>query len=195
MSEGIGAWLLQLNDSRSVATSEQEVIEYLGHPQLFPIPFTPEHCSSIVQWRDRLLPVIDICPLFGDQPDDEAQGIVVLAYQQASKLEYLALAVSQPPTHLRVSDDQVCESSELDESEIWATSELVLAVLIEDDQKIPVIDVPHLATIEFLRSAICIMAAQAVPDPEITQIREQIPEQPDSSPDSVVDDALKAQES
>ena len=96
MSEGIGAWLLQLNDSRSVATSEQEVIEYLVHPQLFPIPFTPEHCSSIVQWRDRMLPVIDICPLFGDQPDDEAQGIVVLAYQQASKLEYLALAVSQP---------------------------------------------------------------------------------------------------
>jgi chemotaxis signal transduction protein len=114
------AWLLSLSDEVSVIIGEQEIVEYRVENHLWPVPKTPNYCSHIIQWQNKLVPVIDLYQLLYSDPLATSQhqsidkleitcsvSLGVLVYQRVlgQPLEYLACQLSAPPQRIIVTDD------------------------------------------------------------------------------------------
>ena len=106
------AWLLELSDSLSIATSDPEMVEYLPSPICFSVPGSPEYCSRVLFWQNNFVPVMDISKLLGQPTLDDSKTLICLvAYQVESgtPLKHLAIPVSKAPEKIRVDDEQACE--------------------------------------------------------------------------------------
>lgn len=109
MSSSSRAWVLDLGAGRRVAAGGRHIVEYLLSPESVRVPLVPAHCVSLMVWRERLIPLIDLAPVLHLRVAavPGCSHAVVLAYQTAPRepLCYGALLVRAPPLEIWVSDD------------------------------------------------------------------------------------------
>ena len=57
---------------------------------------------------------MELAKLAGNMNAGPVEGVVVIAYQNrpGAPLEYLGIAVSEPPARIPVDDDQICDPAE-----------------------------------------------------------------------------------
>ncbi len=109
MSSSSRAWVLDLGAGQRVAAGGRHIVEYLLSPESVRVPLVPAQCVSLMVWRERLIPLIDLAPVL--QPRVAAAPgcprAVVLAHQAAPResLSYGALLVRAAPFEAWVSDD------------------------------------------------------------------------------------------
>ncbi len=144
------AWLLPLRSDFVVAVSDVEMVEYLIDQKTIPVPLTPYYCRHVIVWREALLPVFDLNPLFTQPALKRFHHFGVLAYQTAPKtpLQYLIVALSGSPARVAVDDEKVADTPEEFSGPL---RNLALATFLHNDQPVPILNISHLASGEFLR--------------------------------------------
>lgn len=105
------AWLLTDNSGHYFAVSDVEMMEFIPSILIHPVPITPEYCKHVIEWREYLIPVVNIAVLFDHQKQDRIQQIGIFAYQLADNqpLNYIAIALQATPAHISVIDAQLCD--------------------------------------------------------------------------------------
>jgi chemotaxis signal transduction protein len=143
------AWLLESNDSLSIAISDSEMIEYVHAPVIFSVPGSPNYCNHVLHWQNNLVPVMDIGLLLSRSAAEASKLMSLVAYQDepGSPLQYLAIQVRKPPEKIQVDDSQASELSE----EISASllMPLCLSCFTRGDQSVLILDIPRLCSAEF----------------------------------------------
>src|SRR5258706_16221559 len=98
------AWLFDFGAGLRAAVGGQHLAEYLRAPEVVEVPLAPALARGVLVWRERLVPLLDLGLLAGDddgrgEPRREPIGAIVLAYRQTpeSPLQYGALALAAPP--------------------------------------------------------------------------------------------------
>ncbi|ETX00863.1 MAG: hypothetical protein ETSY1_09635 [Candidatus Entotheonella factor] len=114
MTTSHSAWLLVPYGVQPFAVAAHEVIEYLNRIVPQDVPTTPEYCSSVLFWRDHIVPLMDFGACTGHPLVQEERHAAILAYQlePATPLHYVAIALQEPPTRIWVSDDMACDLPE-----------------------------------------------------------------------------------
>ncbi len=145
-----------------VAAGASQVVEYLLAPETIDVPRTPKHCTGLLIWRDRMIPVIDFAPLqtepaattpwmegvdrVGNEQSTtvKAQRAVILAYQDApaQPLRYGALLVTAAPTEFWVSDDMAGALTEMPA----VFTHIARSCFVQQGQVIPILDAHQLFT-------------------------------------------------
>jgi chemotaxis signal transduction protein len=137
----MNAWLLDFGDACYAAVGTRELLHLIDAPSTFPVPCTPEYCSRVVLWQERLLPVMDISARIGSRPRT-APFLAVIGYQQ-QRGEYPhfgALLLASPPKQLAVSDEQACRLP--DGKENWR--ELAISCFEYQGSPVPVLNLCRL---------------------------------------------------
>jgi len=143
------AWLLETNDSLSIAIGDHEMVEYVHAPVCFSVPGSPEYCNSVLFWQNNLVPVMDFGVLF-DQPvvaDSNLISLVVYQEEPGSPLQYVAIKVITAPEKIRVDDAQACELP--DENIADLLKLLCLSCFSHEDQPVMILDINRLCSAEF----------------------------------------------
>lgn len=135
------AWLLTAGVDFAIA--ERHMVEYLLSPQIIDVPLRPPHCSGVMIWRERWIPVLDMAQA-NPEPGGEGEltHVVVLAYQFApgEALHHGALVVRAPPREALVTDAMACAPPD----DLAALQHLVCACFAHEEKAIPVVDVTRL---------------------------------------------------
>lgn len=143
------AWLIECDDSLTIAVGEHEMTEYIQEQECYPVPGSPEHCSRVLVWQDNIVPVMDIGTLNGGAGEQVKPFLCVLAYQQEpmAPLQHLALRVSSPPQRIQVEDEQACEFP--DELISSVLRPVALSCFLHEQQPVIVVDIARLCSAEF----------------------------------------------
>ncbi len=108
------AWLLKPGANLQLAVPEYQMAEYVIAPDIAPVPLAQQHCRSVLFWRDRMVPLMELAQLTGGVDLPPLTGVVILAYQRqaGAPLEYVGVAVSESPARIQVDDERVCDLAE-----------------------------------------------------------------------------------
>lgn len=106
------AWLLPISDNIQFCIGEHEAQAYVNDIAAQPVPLATEHCNNLVFWQDKILPVVELCKLVGDDSDSNNlifKHIFIIAYQvkEHQPLEYMAFKLSSSPEKILIEDDNV----------------------------------------------------------------------------------------
>ena len=142
------AWILPILPDFKLAVSDVEMVEYLTAPTLIHVPLTPYYCNHVIVWREGLVPVFNLNPLFILPSVHEVHHFGILAYQQAPKtpLQHMAVILSGSPLRVVVDDAQVTDAPEEVEG---VFKKLVLSCFTYQDSPVSILNVPYLASREF----------------------------------------------
>lgn len=143
MSEISTAWLMHIGAGKQIAVAEKEIVEYLPSPDIYQIPLAPPYCSSVVFWRDRILPLFNLVLLTQPKFAPKTEYMAILAYQTEPKtpLSHIAVVLYAPPEKIMVSDDDVCDWPEVF-PEIWKS--LTRSLFNYNGEVTPVLDIEAL---------------------------------------------------
>jgi chemotaxis signal transduction protein len=112
VAEQRAAWLFDFGAGLRAAVGGQHLAEYLRAPEVVEVPLAPALARGVLVWRERLVPLLDLGLLAGNDDDrGEPVGAIVLAYRLApeSPLQYGALALAAAPREIGVRDDLACD--------------------------------------------------------------------------------------
>lgn len=107
------AWLLDFGQTLRAAVGMRALLQIVDNPRLHPVPCTRAHCNSVYAWQGRLLPVVDMAVLLGNDPQ-APRLLAVAAYQEhpGEPPKFGALLLSAPPVAVVVENDQACSLPE-----------------------------------------------------------------------------------
>ena len=136
------AWLLKLSKNDAIAIGEQELIHIITEPELLKIPKTMPHCQHIINWKNNVLPVMNILGLLHNQNTDISNIIGIIAYKdpRSMSIQYSAIDLSFIPKKIIVNDNQACELSTTEEK--W--SQYTIASFKQQQKVIPIVDLARL---------------------------------------------------
>ena len=106
------AWLLECGEALSIAVGDHEMVELLQTESFHHEPGTPPHCSDVLQWHEKIVPIVDIEVLHDNVcRERSALYLCLLNYQEApdKPLQQLALKVDRAPERIQVDDAKICE--------------------------------------------------------------------------------------
>lgn len=112
----VPAWLMQVDRISKVAVGQMELIHIIASPEYVDIPKTPEYCSRIVIWNNRVLPVIDLSSLVtGVSAYYQHNSVAVAMYVDSvtSQYKYGGIQLTDTPVMDHVSDDQFVDAAKL----------------------------------------------------------------------------------
>ncbi len=120
MPERSAAWLLVPGEGQQISVAQHEVVEYVDSPDIRQVPSAPQHCSSVLFWREQIVPLMDFRVLAGQDATAPIRAVVVLAYQTQARmpLAHVAIGVEQAPARIAVDDSQLCELP-ADNADLW----------------------------------------------------------------------------
>jgi chemotaxis signal transduction protein len=145
------AWLLACSDTLTVAVSDHEIVECVQPERYYGIPGTPNYCSTVIAWQDKLVPVMDLAAALGganNTPRDKA-FVCLLSFQIAPKqpLQYLALRINGSPQKILVEDEQVCDAPAEGFSQLLKSA--TLCCFSHQQLPVAILDVARLSSEEF----------------------------------------------
>jgi chemotaxis signal transduction protein len=168
------AWLLACSDTLTVAVSDHEIVECVQPERYFSVPATPNYCSSVIAWQDKLVPVMDLAAALDGAntiPLDKA-FVCMLSFQLAPRqpLQYLALRINGTPQKIRVEDEQVCEAPAEGFSQLLKSA--TLCCFSHQQLPVAILDVAKLSSDEFreLAQARPNSLARGLPAVEFVQV-------------------------
>jgi len=106
------AWLIECDESLSIAVADCEMLELIQAGQCHHVPGSPDYCSSVLVWQENVVPIMNLSALHhGANQQRPGSYLCLLNYQETpnTSLQHLALPVSKAPERIQVNDDQVCE--------------------------------------------------------------------------------------
>ena len=120
------------------------VVEYLLSPPTHLLPRMPAHCLGVLVWQERLIPILDLAPVFSERPiprERSAARAVVLAYQESpgKPLSYGAVVVRSAPVEVWASDHMARSLPEHS-----ALRKLSRSCFAHGEELIPVLDTKRL---------------------------------------------------
>ena len=145
------AWLLECSDALTVAVSDHEIVECVHPERYYRIPETPGHCSSVIAWQGKLIPVMDLTAALDSAHKAalDAALVCLLSYQLAPKqpLQYLALHIIDTPQKILVDDAQVCEIPVEGVSPLLKS--VSLCAFTHQQLPVAILDIAKLCAVEF----------------------------------------------
>jgi chemotaxis signal transduction protein len=119
----------------------RELLHLVDAPSTFSVPYTPDYCSRVVLWQERLLPVMDIAARVGNRSCN-APFLAVVGYQQqrGEYPQFGALMLKSPPRQLAVSDDSACRLPQ--ENAAWG--DLAISCFEHQGSPVPVLNLYRL---------------------------------------------------
>ena len=133
------AWLLDISGGLTVAVAAQDVIYvYPEAPQVFPVPQTPDHVPGVVNWQQRLVPIIDLGIYLGlPQAESHSSAIKVMVLLTLGDAKLGALALEKIPERAEVADSSQCELP----ANLQAWSRLALSCFMHGSRgAVPILD-------------------------------------------------------
>lgn len=114
IEERSNAWLLDFGHKQRAAVGMRVLLQIIDQPSLHPVPCTPAHCRNIYSWQGRLMPVVDMAVLLGQEPQEQ-RLLAIAGYQEGpgETPRLGALLLSAPPAPLLVGNDKACEPPDL----------------------------------------------------------------------------------
>ena len=145
------AWLLECGDVLTVAVSDHEIVECVHPERYYKVPGTPDYCSGVLAWQDKLVPVMDLAAALDGIPKTllDTAFVCLLSYQLAPKqpLQYLALRINNTPQKILVDDEQVCEMPAEGFSALLKS--VSLCAFSHQQLPVPILDIARLCSGEF----------------------------------------------
>jgi hypothetical protein len=143
MAKISNAWILPFGNHLQCAVSEKVMVQYIISPQMHLVPLTPDYCTYVINWRDRLIPVVNLAMLLDQSDTDTMHHIGIMAYQEAPRtpLQYGAIMLNASPTRIAVDDRQSCDIPGYVEPQM---SSMILSCFSHNDIKTPIIDMSYL---------------------------------------------------
>jgi chemotaxis signal transduction protein len=145
------AWLLECGEVLTVAVSDHEIVECVHPERYHKVPGTPDYCSSVLAWQDKLVPVMDLAAALDGIPKTsmDTAFVCLLSYQLAPKqpLQYLALRINNTPQKILVDDEQVCEMPAEGFSALLKS--VSLCAFSHQQLPVPILDIAKLCSDEF----------------------------------------------
>ncbi len=142
------AWLLDLGEGLQAAVGRNDIVHFLEQPHFLPVPGSPSHCSQVVIWQRRILPVMALATWLRGQALQSSQSLVaVVAYQEqpgpisVSSLSYGGLLLAAMPTEQQVDDVQACELPDTPKG--WKTT-AISCFRHKSGAVVPILDLPQL---------------------------------------------------
>ena len=148
------AWLLDCGNSLAIAVGDHEMAEYVQDRNFYSVPGSPEYCSSVLIWRENIVPVMDLCALHFGPAGVQANSLVcLLNYQEEpnAPLQHLALRVVKTPQKIRVDDEHACAIPEGLQGSVL--KQISLACFNYDDLPVLVLDIARLCSADFRKLA------------------------------------------
>lgn len=137
------AWLLQLDEEQTIAVSNHHMAEYLLEPELIPTPVLQPYTLGMLDWRDSIIPVIDLLPFLypGQSARSNIVSAIVLAYQEmeGKPLQYAGLGLHSIPSITTVDESQACP---IPPDLLWQT--LAGSCFSFEEQSVPIVKVSEL---------------------------------------------------
>lgn len=106
------AWLLNFGGSHLAAVGKRELLHLVQQPTLFDVPRTPRHCSRVMIWQNRMVPVWDIVDWLAPGSSAESANLLaVFGYQSARRQvpRFGAMSLAVPPLRVAIADSLACE--------------------------------------------------------------------------------------
>ncbi|MDP2826549.1 MAG: hypothetical protein Q8O52_28170 [Sulfuritalea sp.] len=135
------AWLLNFGDGQLAAVGKRELLHLVPQPELFEVPRTPRHCSRVLIWQHRVVPVWDILAWIKPGSRAKDAGLVaVVGYQSRRRQtpQFGAMVLAEPPSRIGVTDAQACELSR--EQSAWG--EIAISCFRHEEKPVAVLDLP-----------------------------------------------------
>jgi chemotaxis signal transduction protein len=145
------AWLLKDTNGDYFAVAEVEMVEYSPSVKSFSVPLTPYYCNSIMEWRDQLIPIINLASLFETNNLSDVDRVGVFAYQlkENAVLQYIGIPILDSPIHIVVADSQF---SELPTRFISDRIALCLSCFSYQNISVPILNLNYLVSTKFLNT-------------------------------------------
>jgi chemotaxis signal transduction protein len=142
------AWVLSPYGVQPCAVAGHQMIEYLYAVTPYTVPLTPAHCTAVIEWRQRFVPLMDLGALVGQSSKGTTLQAAVLAYQTepGTPVQYVAIAVQAAPVRCAVTDDLACDLPDR-QQELW--SWLAIACFARDGMPTPILSVAQLCSDAF----------------------------------------------
>lgn len=150
MSNNSNAWLLEASGGDKFSVAEYELIEYVVAPELIELPLTPDYCSTILLWHERMVPVVNFGIMMAEE-NPLLHSVAILAYQEnpGDDLNYIGVSMQMPPLKINISDNQAASVQEVDNT-VWRA--LSVSCYKEQDAVIPILGVQILGSESFRQS-------------------------------------------
>lgn len=135
------AWLLNFGDGHQAAVGRRELLHLVPQPILFEVPRAPQHCSRVVIWQSRMVPVWDMLAwLSPGSRAVEASLLAVVGYQSGRRQtpRFGAVLLTEPPARVAVADTDAC-ALPVDQP---AWRRIANSSFCRDDKPIGILDLP-----------------------------------------------------
>ena len=135
------AWLLDFGQMLRAAVGMRVLMQVIEDPHLQAVPCTPAHCHSVLPWQGKLLPVVDVAAMLGEDPQ-QARLLAIAGYQEypGAPTRLGAFLLTSPPVAIIVGDDQACALP--DQPESWKS--ISVSCFGHQGDAIPVLHLPRI---------------------------------------------------
>ncbi len=144
LSNRSSAWLLPVNNEMTIAIGDDIFSEYLVSPKLYPVPGSLPHCKSLIFWRGRFIPVMDILVLLGEK-GLSSEHIAVIAYQEGGSkdVRHIALKMTTQTEKIVVDDNDAI--SNIPKNYPAVIRPLVTSLFAYEKRLISILNIPDLS--------------------------------------------------
>ncbi|MCX7156605.1 MAG: hypothetical protein NTW45_09205 [Rhodocyclales bacterium] len=135
------AWLLNFGNGQLAVVGRRELLHLVPQPALFEVPRAPRHCSRVLIWQDRIVPVWDMLAwLAPNSRAVNASLLAVVGYQSGPRQvpRFGAVLLAEPPARVVVADTQACELPQ-DQS---AWGRIASSSFCHEEKPIGILDLP-----------------------------------------------------
>lgn len=107
----LDAWLLNFGGQNRAIVGQRELLHLIPVASAQTVPRTPRHCSKVLNWQNKVIPVWDVNTWLGvEEIAHQSPFAVLIGYQLQPKQtpQLGALVLVEPPLRITVSIDQEC---------------------------------------------------------------------------------------
>jgi hypothetical protein len=137
------AWLLDFGDGELAAVGRRELLHLVPQPEIFEVPRTPQHCSRVLIWQDRVVPVWDVRAWLSPESRMESAPLAaIVGYQLRTREQprFGAVLLVKPPGRIAVKDADACELA--DRQARW--KELAISSFRHGEDPVAILDLPRM---------------------------------------------------
>ena len=149
------AWLIEYDDSLSIALGDHAMVELVQGSSIFPIPGAPKHCSSVCLWHSKILPIMDIRSILNieESAQDDSGYLCIIRYRfsQDKPVQQFALRVNKAPQRITVDDSQACDVPENYQSSLL--DDAIISCFSHNEKPVLILDINRLCSADFLSHA------------------------------------------
>lgn len=135
------AWLLNFGEGQIAAVGKRELLHLVPQPEIFEVPRTPRHCSRVLIWQNRVVPVWDVRAWLSPGSRTESAPLAAIVGYQSQRRQqprFGALLLIKPPDRIAVNDSDACELPR----EQLGWRKLAISCFLHGENPVAILDLP-----------------------------------------------------